>query len=252
MEILGVDIGGSAIKGAPVDTETGNLLAPRFRIATPVSPKPKEMAQMVAQVAENFGWDGPIGCGFPSVIRGGVVYTAANIHKKWEGTNAQQLFSAATDCPVLVLNDADAAGIAEMAFGAGRGQTGAVMIITIGTGLGVALFTNGQLFPNVELGHIQMDGKDAEWRASDAARKRDKLSWKAWAKRFDAYLNYLEMLFWPDLFILGGGVSKEADKFIPLLTVQASIVPAKLLNEAGIIGAALAARSLMRQDMKNR
>jgi len=252
MEILGIDIGGSAIKGAPVDTETGNLLASRFRIATPEMLKPKEMAQIVEQIAKNFGWDGPIGCGFPSVVRGGVVYTAANIHKKWVGANAQQLFAAATDCPVLVLNDADAAGMAEMAFGAGRGQTGAVIIITIGTGLGVALFTNGQLFPNVELGHIQMDGKDAEWRASDAARKRDKLSWKAWAKRFDAYLNYLEKLFWPDLFILGGGVSKVADKFIPLLTVQAQVVPAKLLNEAGIIGAAMAARSLMRQDRGDR
>lgn len=247
MEILGIDIGGSGIKGAPVDTLTGSLLAPRFRIPTPELPKPKDVAHVVAQVAANFNWNGPIGCGFPGLVRGGVVLTAANIHKKWVGVNAQELFSAATGCPVIVLNDADAAGMAEMAFGEGQDQRGSVIIITIGTGLGSALFYNGQLFPNSELGHLQMDGVDAEWRASDAARKREKLSWKAWSKRFDDYLNYLEFLFSPDLFILGGGISKEMDKYIPLLTVKARVVPAKLLNEAGIVGAALAAQALTRE-----
>ncbi len=246
MEILGIDVGGSAIKGAPVDTLTGTMLAGRVRIPTPEILKPRAMADVVAQIARAFNWTGPIGCGFPSALRDGVVLTAANIHKKWIGVNADQLFSEATGCPVIVLNDADAAGMAEMAFGAGRVERGTVIIVTIGTGLGTALFTNGHLFPNAELGHVELNGFDAETCASDAARKRDKLSWKQWAKRFDIYLNYLEGLFWPDLFILGGGISKESDKYIPLLTVQARVVAAQLLNEAGIIGAALAAQGLVK------
>jgi polyphosphate glucokinase len=206
--------------------------------------KPNAMAEVIHQITRSFNWTGPIGCGFPSAVRDGVILTAANIHKKWVGANAQQLFSEATGCSVLVLNDADAAGMAEMAFGAGQGQQGSVIIVTIGTGLGTALFTHGQLFPNAELGHLEFHGTDAETRASDAARQREKLSWKKWAGRFDAYLNYLEKLFSPDLFILGGGVSKESDKFINYLTVQARVVPAQLLNEAGIVGAALAAQKL--------
>lgn len=247
MDILGIDIGGSGIKGAPVDTLSGKLLTPRFRLPTPEGARPKDVAHLVAQVAANFNWTGPIGCGFPSVVRDGVIFSAANIHKKWVGANAQQLLSAVTGCPTLVLNDADAAGLAEMTFGVGQGQKGTVMIITIGTGLGSALFSGGQLVPNTELGHIKMDGQDAEWRASDAARKRDKLSWKAWARRFDEYLNYLEFLFWPDLFILGGGISKETDRYIPLLTVKARVAPASLLNDAGIVGAALAAQALVQE-----
>lgn len=250
MEILGIDVGGSAIKGAPVDTQTGTMLAGRVRIPTPEILKPRGIADVVAQIAKAFNWSGPIGCGFPAALRSGVVLTAANIHKKWIGVNADQLFSDVTGCPVVVLNDADAAGLAEMEFGAGRNERGTVVIVTIGTGLGTALFTNGQLFPNAELGHVELDGFDAETRASDAARRRDKLSWKQWAKRFDLYLNYLEGLFWPDLFILGGGISKESDKYIPLLTVQARVTPAQLLNEAGIIGAALGAKSLMQETGK--
>jgi polyphosphate glucokinase len=246
MQILGIDVGGSGIKGAPVDSETGQLLAERVRIPTPEAARPNDVAQVVAQVVSSFNWKGPVGCGFPAVVRNGVVYTAANIHKKWLGVNAQELFSTAIGCPVVVLNDADAAGMAEMAFGEGREQRGAVMIITIGTGIGSALFSDGKLYPNTELGHIQMDGKDAEWRISDATRKREQLSWKAWARRFDVYLNYMEELFWPDLFILGGGTSKLAEKYIPYLTVKARVVPAKLLNEAGIVGAALAARELIK------
>lgn len=243
-EILGIDIGGTGIKGAPVDVENGSLLAPRFRLLTPTPSKPKPMAETVAEIARHFAWTGPIGCGFPALVQAGVVRSAANIHKKWIGVDAQALFADVTGCPVIVLNDADAAGLAEMTFGAGRGRNGVVMIITIGTGLGSALFLDGQLVPNTELGHIEIGGQDAELRASDAARQRDKLSWKRWAKRFNKYLNTLERLFSPDLFILGGGASKKHEKFIPLLSVRAEILPAQLLNEAGIIGAALAARTV--------
>lgn len=243
MEILGIDIGGTGIKGAPVDIEKGMMLKPRIRIPTPEPSKPHQVAEVVGEIARHFDWHGPIGCGFPAPIRAGVALTAANIHNKWIGTNAAELFAEATSCPVCVVNDADAAGLAEMAFGAGRGRGGVVMIVTIGTGLGTALFTDGYLLPNTELGHIEIDGVDAEWRASDAARQRQRLSWKKWGRRLDVYLHHLERLFWPGLFILGGGVSKKAERFVPSLTVQAEVLPAQLLNEAGIIGAALSARS---------
>jgi polyphosphate glucokinase len=223
---------------------TGVLLAERVRIATPVPSKPEPVAATVAELARAFHWQGPIGCGFPAVIRGGVSLTAANIHKKWIGTNAAELFSNTTGCPVCVINDADAAGLAEMTFGAGRDRMGVVLIVTIGTGLGTALFTDGHLLPNTELGHIEINGEDAELRASDAARKRDDLTWEKWAARFDTYLHHLEKLFWPELIILGGGVSKKSERFIPLLSVQAEVVPAQLQNDAGMIGAALAAQAL--------
>lgn len=241
MEILGIDIGGSGIKGAPVNIETGDLVAERHRLATPEPSKPRAVAETVAEIVRHFDWHGPIGCGFPAVVRHGVTLTAANVSKKWIGTDAAALLSQATGCPTYVLNDADAAGWAEMTFGAGRGRQGVVLIITIGTGLGSAFFTDGRLLPNTELGHVELNGMDAETRASDAARKRDKLSWKKWGKRFNNYLNYLEQLFWPDLIILGGGVSKEYERFAPYLSVQAELTPAQLLNEAGIVGAALAA-----------
>lgn len=243
MEILGIDIGGSGIKGAPVNIESGEMLAPRHRIPTPQPAKPEAVAQVVAQVAKHFAWSGPIGCGFPAVIRNGVVYTAANVSKKWIGTNAASLFAGATGCPVCVINDADAAGLAEMTFGAGRGRMGMVLIVTVGTGIGTALFTDGHLAPNMEFGHIEMGGQEAEAYASDAVRKREKLSWKKWGRRFNRYLNTLEKLLWPDLIILGGGVSKNFDEFMPEIHIQAEIIPAKTLNEAGIIGAALAAKS---------
>ncbi len=245
MEILGVDIGGSGIKGAPVDIETGNLIAPRFRIPTPLPARPNPVADVVAEIAHHFNWQGPIGCGFPAVVRDGVTLTAANVDPRWVEKNASTLFAEKTGCPVLVINDADAAGIAEMTFGAGRGRKGVVLIITIGTGLGTALFTDGHLVPNTEFGHLQVRGKDAEHRASDAVRKERKLTWKKWAVRMDEYLCTMQNLFWPDLIILGGGAAKEAQNFIPLLTVKAEVVPAQLLNEAGIVGAALAARSLV-------
>lgn len=244
MEILGIDIGGSGIKGAPVDTEIGALMAPRFRIPTPKPAKPKPVAETVAEIVQHFDWHGPVGCGFPAAVRKGVVLTAANIAKKWIGTDAAALFSKTTGCPCLVVNDADAAGIAEMKFGAGQDREGVVLIVTIGTGLGTSLFADGCLLPNTEFGHIEIKGKEAELRASDATRKRKDLSWKKWSKRLDKYLRTMEQLVWPDLIVLGGGVSKKHEKFIPRLSVQAEVVPAQLLNEAGIVGAALAARSL--------
>ena len=240
MKVLGVDIGGSGVKGAPVSTKRGVMLDERFRIPTPEGAEPEDVAEVVKQVAKHFKWKGPIGCGFPAVIQHGVARTAANVSNNWIGTDAARLFSDATNCPVKVVNDADAAGLAEMKFGAGKGLDGLVFIITIGTGLGTALFTDGVLVPNTELGHIELDCFDAESRASDAARKRDELSWEEWAQRFDHYLNAIEALFWPDLFILGGGASKKIDRFFEHLTVKAKVVPAKLKNEAGIIGAALA------------
>jgi polyphosphate glucokinase len=244
MQVLGIDIGGSGVKGAPVDTERGELLAERLRIATPVPSSPQAVADVVAQIQTKFTWNGPIGCGFPAVVKHGVTMTAANVDSHWIGLDAAGLFAKTTGCPTVVLNDADAAGIAEMTFGAGRGVSGVVLIITIGTGLGTCMFIDGRLVPNLELGHIEIRGKDAERRASDAARKRKKLSWDRWARRFDEYLLTLERLLWPDLILLSGGASKDADKFLPHLTVKTKIVVAQLLNNAGIVGAALAARQL--------
>ena len=248
-EILGIDIGGSGIKGAPVDVDTGTLLAPRFRIPTPGSAKPGPVAETTAKIASHFAWCGPIGCGFPAVVQAGVIRSAANINKKWIDVDAQALFTKALcvdgcNCQVVVANDADVAGLAEMTFGAGKGRKGVILVLTIGTGIGSALFVDGVLVPNTELGHIELGGVDAESRASDAARQRERLSWKRWAKRFNRYLGELEYLFSPDVFILGGGASKYHEKFIPYLSVRAELLPAQTLNEAGIIGAALAARHL--------
>ncbi|MFM8321338.1 MAG: polyphosphate--glucose phosphotransferase, partial [Chloroflexota bacterium] len=246
MNILGIDIGGSGIKGAPIDTTTGELLGLRQRVATPQPSRPEDVAEVVGQVARAFDWKGPIGCGFPAVVQNGTVLTAANISKKWIGANAVSLFNQATGCPTWVVNDADAAGTAEMALGAGRGRKGSVLIVTIGTGLGTALFINGHLVPNLELGHIEIDGEDAELRASDAARKREELSWKKWGKRFNKYLTTLERLLNPELIILGGGTSKDFEKFAEFISIRAEVMPAQLLNEAGLVGAAMAARDHLR------
>lgn len=251
MEILGIDIGGSGVKGAPVEVETGNLLAPRLRIPTPEGAKPQPTAEVVAQIVRQFNWQGAIGVGFPAAVRAGIVRTAANIHPKWIGTPVEELLSQVTGCPTYVVNDADAAGLAEMSFGAGRGRQGVVLIVTIGTGLGTALFVDGYLLPNMEFGHIEIRGQDAERRASDQARKLKKLSWKKWAKNLDEYLRTLERLLFPDLIILGGGVSKKSEKFIPYLHLEAEVCPAALLNEAGIVGAALAAyRRIQRNQIQ--
>jgi polyphosphate glucokinase len=241
MRILGIDVGGSGIKGAPVDTRTGQLIAERVRIKTPEKAEPQPVAEVVAQIANSFEWKGQIGIGFPAPIKGGVAMMAANISEKWVGTNADELFTKITGCACTMINDADAAGLAEMSFGAGRGQVGTVIMVTLGTGIGSAIFYRGRLLPNTEFGHIEIEGYEAEARASDAARQREDLSWKKYAKRLNRYLKTMEKLFWPDLFIVGGGISKEHEKFLPLLTIDIPVVPAQLLNEAGIIGAALAA-----------
>jgi polyphosphate glucokinase len=242
MKVLGIDIGGSGIKGAPVDVEKGEMLTKRYRIRTPQPSEPKAVAKTVKKIAKHFKWDGPIGCGFPAVVQRGITRTAANVDDRWIGTNAAVLFSEATGCAVKVINDADAAGLAEMSFGAGQGRTGVVLLVTIGTGLGTSVFVDGTLLPNTELGHIEIDCGDAELMASDAARTRENLSWEEWGNRLNTYLDTLERLIWPDLIILGGGVSKKHKKFMPFVNVQAEIVIAEAFNEAGIIGAALAGR----------
>jgi polyphosphate glucokinase len=240
MDMLGIDIGGSGIKGAPVNLQTGDLLAERVRIKTPKKAEPEPVAEVVRKIAQSFDWKGPIGIGFPAPIKSGVTLMAANVSPKWVGVNADDLFTRVTGCDCRMINDADAAGLAEMSFGAGRGQPGTVIMITLGTGIGSAIFYRGALLPNTEFGHMEINGKDAEYRASDAARQREDLSWKKYAKRLDRYLLMMEKLFWPDLFIVGGGISKESEKFLPKLTIETPIVPAQLLNEAGIVGAALA------------
>ena len=242
MEILGIDVGGSGIKGAMVDTKKGKLITGRFRLRTPPSRKPVPMAKVVAKVAYHFSWQGPIGCGFPTVVHNGVAKLQGNLNEKWINTDVEALFAEHAGSPVTVINDADAAGLAEMNFGAGKGKEGVVIVITIGTGLGTAIFTSGHLVPSTEFGHLEMNCFDAEEQASDAARQREKLSWKEWAKRFDQYLNQLNRLFWPNLIILGGGGSKKFNRFESYLTVPVKVVPAILLNEAGIVGAALAAK----------
>ena len=240
--LLGIDIGGTGIKGATVDTRTGELVAPRHRILTPQPATPDAVADVVADVAKHFEWTGRIGATFPAVVQHGTVKTAANVDKSWIGADAGALLGQATGSDVTVLNDADAAGLAEMEFGAGQHRNDTVVVVTLGTGIGSALFVNGSLVPNTELGHIQIRGKDAERRAAESVRDREQLSWKQWAKRLNEYLAVIEALLWPDLIIIGGGVSKKSDKFFPLLKTRADVVAAKLLNEAGIVGAAVAAR----------
>lgn len=244
MEILGIDIGGSGIKGAVVDVEQGTFVVDRHRIPTPQPSLPEDVAGVVAEIVEHFDWHGPIGCTFPAIVKSGVLHSAANVDDAWIGTDAHQLFREVTGCPVLLLNDADAAGIAEMTFGAGVGHRGKVFILTFGTGIGSSIFVNGNLLANSELGHLEIRGKDAEHRAADAVRKDKDWSYKKWSKRVNEYLQRLEFLFSPDLIIFGGGVSKNHEKFFQYLDLQTEIVPAQLLNDAGIVGAAYAARDL--------
>lgn len=237
---LGIDIGGSGIKGAPVDLESGQLISPRLHIPTPQPATPAAIAAATGEMVRHFGWCGPVGIGLPAAVRHGTVCTGANIDPTWIGTAGIDLFKAATGNQVTLLNDADAAGLAEMRFGAGRDRAGTVFIVTVGTGLGTALFRNGTLVPNTELGHLLVRGKAAEKYASAAVRKRQGLSYQDWAKRLDRFLRRLEELFWPDLFIIGGGISEDHAKFLPHLTVATETVPAALRNDAGIVGAALA------------
>lgn len=238
MNVLGIDVGGSGIKGAIVNTETGAFVTDRYRLDTPKPSTPLLVADAIAAISNNFQWKGLIGVGFPAVVRGGVVYTASNIDKTWIGTNAATSFEAKTGNNVYVLNDADAAGYAEFLFGQVSKTKGVVIVITIGTGLGTAIFTDGILVPNTELGHLQFKGMAAEHYASDAVRKKLDLSWDEWGRRFNEYLKYLEFLFSPELFILGGGASKKLEKFMHNFTVNTPVTAAALENNAGIIGAA--------------
>jgi polyphosphate glucokinase len=238
---MGVDIGGTGIKGAPVDLDKGELAGERVRIVTPKPATPKAVADVVADVVSHFGWVGPVGATFPAVVKNGVALTAANVDKEWIGADAADLFAQRLGAPVTVLNDADAAGLAEMRYGAGRDKSGVVVMITLGTGIGCGMFVDGRLVPNTELGHIEIGGKDAERIAADSVRERKKLSWKKYAARVEDYLRRLDALIWPDLVIIGGGASKKADQFLPRIHVRPPVVPALLQNEAGIVGAALAA-----------
>jgi len=238
MQILGIDVGGSGIKGAVVKTKSGKLATERYRIPTPQPATPNTVTQKIKQIVDFFKWSGDIGCGFPAAILNGVVQTASNISKSWIGVNIEDLFKEAINCDVKVVNDADAAGIAEMKYGAGYGQKGVVIIITIGTGIGTSLFTKGKLLPNTELGHIYLKDLIAEKYTSDAVRKDLNLSWESWGGRFNEYLRHIESLFYPEMIIIGGGASKKDKQFFQYLDVKAKVIPAKLSNHAGIIGAA--------------
>jgi polyphosphate glucokinase len=242
---FGIDIGGTGMKAAPVDLDRGELAGSRHRIDTPKPATPEAMAEVVIELVRTFGWTGHVGVAFPAIVRHGVVYSAANIDPSWIGVDADALFTRASGCEVTVLNDADAAGIAEMRFGAGRGRTGVVLVLTFGTGVGSGLFVDGVLVPNTELGHLEIDGFDAEQRAAASVRKRDGLSWGQWAERVQRYLSVLVKLFSPELIIVGGGASKQAERWLPHVRVDTEVAVASMANNAGIVGAALVASGLV-------
>ena len=240
MRALGIDIGGSGIKAAPVDVTTGKLLAERQKIDTPRPALPDAVADVVNKLTASFSWSGPVGITFPGVVTDGVTRTAANMDPAWIGLDAGGLFARAAGNPVRLMNDADAAGVAEMTFGAGVGEEGTVLMLTFGTGIGSALFIRGILVPNTEFGHVELHGQDAEKRASERAKELHDLSWGKWAGRVDEYLQHIESVLWPSLFIVGGGISRQADKWVPRLTgIRARIIPAAMQNDAGIVGAAM-------------
>lgn len=244
-KLLGIDIGGSGIKGALVNLATGELLTERYRLDTPQPSTPEAVAEVVRDIVKFFNYEGTIGCTFPAIVKNGVTLSAANVDNSWIGTDADSLLTRVTGCSVHLLNDADAAGRAEVTFGAGKDRQGVIIVLTFGTGIGSAVFLDGKLVPNTEFGHLFLkDGQEAEEWVSDRIRKDEDLQWKKWGKRLDDYLEHLEFIFSPDLIILGGGVSKKNEKFMEYLTLDTHIVPAKLRNEAGIVGAAMeAARS---------
>ncbi len=241
MEVLGIDIGGSGIKGALVDSETGEMLTKRFRLPTPPSRKPQEMAEVVDQLIKHFDYKGPVGCGFPATIKKGVVKSYGNLHKKWLGVKVNELFSEATGLPFTVINDADAAGFATMNYGIGKGKMGLVVMITIGTGLGSGVFLDGRLIPNFELGHIpyKKHSKIESWAAA-SIKEKENLSYEKWGKRFNKFLALVELIVAPDLIILGGGTSKDFDQFKDHIKIDTPVIASKLRNHAGIIGAAAA------------
>jgi polyphosphate glucokinase len=240
VQVLGIDIGGTGIKAAPVDTAKGSLVTERVKVETPRPAQPDAVAAVVAQHVKRFDWTGPVGIAFPGVVVNGVTMTAANLDPAWVGLDTRAVFSKAAGTPVSLINDADAAGLAEMKFGAGAGHQGTVLMLTFGTGIGSALFRDGVLLPNTEFGHIEIRGRDAEKRASERAKELHDLSWGKWAGRVEEYLRHVEGLTAPDLVIIGGGISRKAEKFLPLLTsLRAPVVPAAMQNDAGIVGAAL-------------
>ena len=243
MEILGIDIGGTGIKGGIVNVKTGQLTTERHRILTPKPATPQAVSGVVAEILKHFEYAGPVGVAFPSVVKHGITLSAANVDDSWIGYGAEKLFRETVKCPVRLLNDADAAGLAEFQFGAGQSHQGIVIMLTLGTGVGSALFMDGQLLPNTEIGHVEFNGEDAERYVAESAHQREELSWKKWGKRIHKFLAHLEMIFSPDLFIIGGGVSKKHDKFLPYVQIDTPVIPAQLRNEAGIIGAAIAAKS---------
>ncbi len=249
MGILGIDVGGSGVKGAVVDTETGDLLSDRIRIPTPDPPTPDNIAVVVQELVQQLDYSGPVGCSFPTVVVNGQALTAGNIDPAWKGTHVDKLFGDATGLEFVVHNDADLAGLAEMAIGAGRGLSGTVMMITIGTGLGSGVFFDGTLVPNIEVGRMPgKDGEPIEFYAGDRARKADDLSWGEWGDRFNYFLQRVSRVFTPAHFILGGGASKKLDKFSDKLDIDASIHVAHFRNNAGIVGAAMAARDSLTDE----
>ena len=238
MDVFGIDIGGSGIKGAVVNIETGQLCSEPMIIETPQPATPFSVADAAAELVKECHWKGVVGCGFPAVILDGVAKTAANIDVSWIDVDVQSLFQEEIGCSCAVINDADAAGLAEMNFGSGQGWAGSVLVLTLGTGIGSALFYQGQLFPNLELGHLPLNGAPAEVYTSAAVRHNEKLSWKTWAARFNQFMNHVERIFSPELIIIGGGISSNHERFFSHLETQAKLVPAHFLNQAGIIGAA--------------
>lgn len=244
-DVLGIDIGGSGMKAGVVDTTVGEMTTERFRITTPKPATPDAMAEVVAQLTGHFSWSGPVGVGFPGVIQNGMVRTAANLDKSWIDVDGDARFTDVSACDVVMINDADAAGLAEVRYGAGQDVPGVVIMVTLGTGIGSAVFIDGTLVPNTEFGHLMMDGKIAEDRASSRAKEEQNLSMKKWGRELALVLQELERLLWPDLFILGGGISRQFDRFIHRLDdVRTPIRAAEQRNHAGIIGAALAHREL--------
>lgn len=241
MKALGIDIGGSGIKGAVVDTQKGLFKTDRLRIITPQPATPEAVTRVVGRIVRHFEWDGLVGCTFPGVVKHGTIHTAANLDQAWVGLPADTTFEAEVGCAMTVLNDADAAGLAEVQLGEKEARKGVVMLLTFGTGIGTALFLDGRLLPNTEMGHLELRGGDAEKYAAESARERENLDWETWAGRVNEYMHLVENLFWPDLFIVGGGVSKQANEFLPLLDIRTRAIPAVHRNRAGIIGAALAA-----------
>ncbi len=243
MKILGIDIGGSGVKGALVDAKKGKLITERLRIPTPQPAEPKAVIKVIKKIVKHFDYQGPLGIGFPGVVMDGVTMTAANVDDGWINYSAAHHIALATNCEVTIRNDADVAGIAEMAHGAGKGQRGVVMIFTLGTGIGSVMFVNGRIVPNLELGHLYLQGmeQDAEFFAAERIRDEQNLTWKEWGERLNVYFQHIEFLFSPQLIILGGGVSKNHKNFAKYLDLRAKVLPAKLRNEAGIVGAALAA-----------